>query len=223
MKKRVRLKTLLVFMILCIAGGFFIAYKMYNPAKEVSVPWVAPDISNPSKKFIAKETLITQIQQKQELIPLEIDLTEKVVINDSWGKFEAFKKIQNVYFVGKGIYSVDLSKLSVSNVELDNNKGVINLSIPKPIVKGIVMDEKKTIYETVQTGLLRFGEIKLTTPESQAMLNEAKISMKSKMTSSELFDQAVKSSEWAIKDLIKSILTDHFSYNIVIEFKDNLL
>jgi hypothetical protein len=43
------------------------------------------------------------------------------------------------------------------------------------------------------------------------------------MTSSELFDQAVKSSEWAIKDLIKSILTDHFSYNIVIEFKDNLL
>lgn len=218
-KSRIRFKLILLLMIACISMGFIAAYKTNHPTTETSIPWIVPNASNSSTRFITHDTILNELQNKQELIPLELDLTEKVTINDSWGNVDVFKKLQNVYLVAKGIYTLDLSQISSESIHLSDNKKSISIKAPRPLVKVITIDEQKTIYETTQNGILRFGEIKLTPTEYQTLLSRAKTIMNEKMSSSELYDQAIKSSEWALKSFIKSILGEETNYTVIVEFK----
>jgi hypothetical protein len=220
LKRRIRFKLLFFLMLLCVACGFYFAYRLYNPSKEASSQWIVPNINDPAKKIIARESLINSIKQKQELIPLEMDLAEKVTIDNSWGNMELFKKVQNIYFAGTGIYSVDLSKLHAEVATNNVRPGDMTIVLPKPIVKAISIDEQKTIYETPQTGLLRFGEIKLSPLEMQSVISEAKLKMNEKMQSSEIYEQALNSSELALRNLIKSILSNESDLNFRIKFEE---
>jgi hypothetical protein len=216
---RIRLKLILILMIACTALGFIAAFKIANPSEETSAQWISPDTSNSSIRFITHDTILNELQNKQELIPLELDLTEKVTINDSWGEIEFFKKLQNVYLVAKGIYSLDLSQISSDNISLSSAKKSIIINAPKPTVKVITIDEQKTIYETTQNGILRFGEIKLTPSEYQRLLYKAKSIMNEKMYSSDLYEQAINSSEWALKNLIQALLGKDNNYSITVRFQ----
>lgn len=200
--------------------GFVVAYKMFIAPKKEPQTWVVPNLKDTSNKFITKETLINEISQKQELITMDTDLNQKITIDTSWGNMDLFKKVQSIKFFGKGIYAVDLSKLEASNISVE--KKSITLSIPKPYVKALEIDETKTVYETPEKGLLRFGEIKLAPQEFEAMMNGAKEKMKQTLTSNELYDAALKNTETSISNVVKSILSEDTknNYEVVIKFKD---
>lgn len=223
MRIKFRTKALFVLILICTFTmvGFFIAYHISKASNKAAEPWIVPNVNVPSKKFIAKEILINQIQQKQELIPLEIELTEKVTIDFSWGNMDVFKMFQSIYFTGTGIYVIDLSKLYVQNISVDDDKNTISLILPRPFVKIISIDEQKTIYETPQKGLLRFGEIKMTPAEFQIMMSTAKTKMTEKLNSSELFGQAIENGEASVAKLVKNILTDETNddYDIIVQFE----
>jgi hypothetical protein len=223
---RVKFKTKILFVLILICTfttvGFFAAYRIFKAPKQAAGTWIVPNVNTPSRKFINRETLVNQIQQKQELIPLEVELTAKVTIDNSWGNLEPFKKLQNVYFVAKAWYSIDMSKMHLQNITVDNEKSTIKLIIPKPLIKTISIDEKKTVYETPQNGFLRFGDIKLSAAEYQIMIDVAKNRMTEKLNSSEFYDQALQSTEAAVANLVKTILSDETNedYNIVILFEN---
>jgi hypothetical protein len=217
-KSRKRLKLILIFMIACIFTGFLITHKFNNPSKEASTPWIVQDASNPSKRFITHDTIVNELQNKQELIPLELDLTEKVTISDNWGSADVFKKFQNVYLVAKGIYTIDLMQITSENVHINDNKKSLTINAPKPQVKAITIDEQKTLYETTQNGLFRFGDIKITAAEHQSILAKAKEKMDEKMCSSILYEEALKSSELSIKNFVIAVLGRESNYNITVEF-----
>jgi hypothetical protein len=223
MRLKFRTKALFILILICsfTTVGFLTAYRVFKIPSKAAEQWVVPNVNTPSRKFVAKETLVSQIQQKQELIPLEIELTEKVTIDFSWGNTGAFKMLQSIYFTGKGIYAIDLSKLYVQNIVIDNAKNTISLILPKPFVKIVSIDEQKTIYETPQKGLLRFGEIKMTPAEFQIMMSTAKIKMTEKLNSQELFGQALDNAEVSVTKLVKSIITNEIddNYNITVQFE----
>jgi hypothetical protein len=222
---RIKFKTKALFMLILICifttVGFLTAYRIFNIPSKAAETWIVPNVSTPAKKFVTKETLVNQIQQKQELIPLEIELTEKVTIDYSWGDMDAFKMFQSIYFSGKGIYAIDLSKLYVQNILVDNDKNTISLILPKPFVKTVSIDEQKTIYETPQKGILRFGEIKMTPAEFQIMMSTAKAKMMDKLNSSDIFRQAVDSAEVSVTKLVRNIITNEVddNYNIIVQFE----
>lgn len=223
MRIKFKIKALFMLILICIftTVGFLIAYRILNIPSKAAETWIVPDVSTPSKKFVTKETLVNQIQQKQELIPLEIELTEKVTIDYSWGNMDAFKMFQSIYFSGKGIYAIDLSKLYVQNILVDNDKNIISLILPRPYVKAVSIDEQKTIYETPQKGTLRFGEIKMTPAEFQIMMSTAKSKMIDRLNSSDLLGQALDSSEVSVTKLIRNIITNEVddNYNIIVQFE----
>lgn len=222
MKLKLKFKSLFLLMIISLAAGLYTGYRIFKIPSKAAEPWVVPDSSNPNKKFISKETLINEIQQKQELIPLEVELTEKVTVDDSWGDLEVFKKFQNIYFTGKGIYSVNLDMLYEENLEVDNANKTITMNLPKPEIKTISIDEQKTIYETTQKGALRFGEVKLTPAEYQILFGHAKMNMTEKMSSSDLYEQATKGTESTLSKLISSIISTQTGeiYSIIVKFQD---
>jgi hypothetical protein len=221
MKVRTKLKLVFLLIVICVGSGFYIAYRIFDNSHKATQTWTVPNPSTPSKKFITQETLINQLQQKQELIPLEVDLTERVTLDNSWGTLDLFKKIQSIYFEGKGIYSLDLSRLYSESASIDNVKKRIAIRIPKPTVKTISIEEQKTKYETPQNGLLRFGEIKMSAEEFQTMVSEAKTRMTEKLNGDDLYNKAMQSSEEAVSSLVKAILSDQAddNYHIVIDFE----
>lgn len=221
MRRKLKFRALLVLILTCLAAGFYIAYRVFERPTKAADTWMVPDAANPSKKFITKDTLINQIQQKQELIPLEVELSEKITIDDTWGNVEVFKKLQNIYFVGKGIYTVDLALMKAEKAELDSTRKTVELTLPKPCVKAITIDEQKTVYETPQRGALRFGDIRMTPAEYQLLVNRAKSRMSEKMLSSELYGQAMQNAEMAVIRLINSVIDEELreTYSITIKFE----
>lgn len=199
-------------MILCLIIGFTVAYKIYVTPKADSSSWTITKTTDGSKKFISKETLITQIKQKQKLITTEVNLNEKMTIDNSWGNLSIFKKIQNINFVGSGVYVVDLYSINSNNIII--NKNSISITLPKPSVEMITLNEEKTIYETSENGLLRFGDIKLSTEEHQQLMSTVKDKMKNKMMEDEYYNKAINNSEKSMKNLINSMSNTNYSINI---------
>lgn len=223
--KKISLKSKIIYStviaIIFMSLGFFTAYKLLIEPKQQPQQWVVPNLKDPSNKFITKETLINNLTQKQEFITLEVDLNQKVTIDNSWGNMAVFKKLQSIQFMGKGIFAVDLSKLTGEKIAVDKDKKLITLTIAKPYVKSIAIDEQKTIYESPERGILRFGDIKLTPEEYNVMMNEAKTKMKEQLLSKELYDSALKNSETSITNLVKTLFSEDTknNYNINIKFE----
>lgn len=207
--------------VICIVLGFYIGYKIFASSKDSSKTWIVPDASNISKKFITEETLVNEIHQKQQLITMEVNMTEKITLDDSWGSLEIFKKVQSINYFGTGTYVVDLSDLKAENIEINNDSKKITVKVSKPSVKSVVIDEEKTEYRTPENGLLRFGEIKLTPEENQVLLKNVKEKMKNKMLQEDFLSQASKASEETLKNLVQTIIQNNTKsdYTIEVQFQ----
>jgi hypothetical protein len=216
----VKRRTVLL-IVICICLGFFIGFKIFVSPKKAQQTWVVPDLQDISKKFISEETLINQIHQKQELITLEIDMTEKVTLDDSWGSLEIFRKVQSISYAGTGTYVVDLSSLKNENITIDNKIKKIIVNTASPSVKSVVIREEKTEYQTPENGLLRFGEIKLTPEDNQMLLRNVKNNMLKKMSDESFTSQAKDYSTQTLKSIIQSIVSDKTNepYNVEIKFQ----
>ena len=202
-------------MLLCLVIGFTFAYRIYVTPKADSKPWTITKTIDGSKKFITKETLVTEIKQKQKLITTEVNLNEKITIDNSWGNLSIFKKIQNINFIGTGIYVLDLSNINSNNISINEN--LISITLPKPSVEMVTLNEEKTVYETPERGLLRFGDIKLSPEDHQQLIVVVKDKMKNKMLEKQYYDKAIDNSEKSIKTLLQPISSIN-NYNININF-----
>ena len=220
MKKLIKKRTIFL-IVFCVILGLFLGYRIFVGPKKEKATWTVPNINNPSKKFISKEALVNEIRQKQDLITLEVDMTEKVILDNSWGDISIFKKVQAVNFFGKGIYFVDLSKLQSEKISMESEDKKITVKIPAPAIKAIDIDEQKTTYQDPENGFFRFGEIKLTPAESQAMQSTVKDKMVKKLSEEEYKEKAKKSSEEIITKLVQNIISTETNskYAVVVDFE----
>lgn len=218
---RIIKKRYLFLLILGIITGFYFSYKLFLEPKQAAPTWVLPEVQETTKKFITEETLINQIQQKQQLITMEVEMSEMVTLDDSWGTIDIFKKTQGVKFYGIGTFIVDLSSLHKENISVDNNSYKVSLKIPQPTVKSVELKEDKTMYQTPENGLMRFGEITLSLEESQMLLKGVKEKMFNKMNNENFISDAKKSSEETLKGLIKAITLNNTDskYDVEIQFQ----
>lgn len=216
MKKFIKKRTI-VLMLICLCTGFFLSYIFFIAPKADTHPWVIAKTSDSSSKFITKETLVTQIKQKQKLVTTEVNLNEKITIDNSWGDWQVFKKIQTIDFIGTGIYTVDLSNLSSKNVTISGNNISINLS--KPTVEMPTLDPNKTTFEPIEKGWFRFGDIKLSTEDQELLRRDVQDKMKDKMLESKYYDEAVKNSQKSMNSIIEPIVNaSGNTYNLQINF-----
>jgi hypothetical protein len=214
-------KRTIFLMIFCISLGFFLSFRTFVLPQKSKEVWIVPDVQEISKKFMTEETLVNEIQRKQELITLEVQMTEKVTLNDSWGSLDIFKKLQSISYSGTGTYTVDLSSLKAENITIDDKLKKVTVKVAPPNIKGVSINEEKTEYQTPENGLLRFGEIKLTPEENQMLIRNVKERMLNKMSEQDFTSEAKASTERTIKDLIQSIVLSKTTeaYNIEVLFR----
>lgn len=216
MKNKNKIK-IIIFIIVII----FFTYE-YNKTfnnRAISLPNMDKSIEKISKKTITKDAIIKKIQEKHDLITMEVDLNNEIILDDSWGKLDIFKKVISINFYGTGIYTINLSQISKENVLIQPAK-TITINVPKPKVKSITLNEDKTTFKT-EKGLLRFGEVKITPAENQILKKKAKEKMIDQLNEKTLIKTASLNTEKTIKKSLESILNPHEDYNIIIKFIDN--
>lgn len=185
--------------------GIYAANKLYFINNNSKITKALPSQEDTSLSFVTEESIINQLKQCEKLITLEVDLSEKIVVDNSWGNWDAFKKLQKINFIGKGKYSIDLSNVTSSDINIDRFNNIVTVSVPKPIIDSITIDEQNTVFENTEKGFLRFGEIRLTPDELNFINKEVKARMEKKLQNSDNYTEAEKHSQSAISNIVKLI------------------
>ncbi len=221
-----KVKTIIFSSILLISLGAFIAINFINKKEEKKfVSFQGPiageqiaDLKEVLKKLKLQEVTIEKFKQSQELIVMEVELSETIIWDESWGELSVFRKSQEVNFYGTGIYTTDLALIEPEDIKFEHNEKKIYVNAVKPQIKSIELDEDKTTYTVTDTGFFRFGDIKITPAQSQMVNQQVKAQMKEQMNKIEFYNQALTSAELSIEDLFKKIIsnTDMSDYDILI-------
>lgn len=169
---------------------------------------------------LTEESLINEIKNVNKLIPLEIELSETMVLSNSYFNLDIFKKVKKITFFANCSYAIDFSNLSSNEVMLDNDTKKINILISEPEIFSIDIDESKTIYTKTELGLLRFGDLKLSSEELKILHEKLYDSFSSKMNDSRFYNQAISNTQDSLQKLLSNLTGEN--YKIVLELSNNI-
>ena len=176
------------------------------------------DINNLSDsntfKIISEESLLKEIKNVNKIIPLEVELSKIITIDKSWGNLEVFQKFKRIKFFANCSYSIDLSNLTTNDINIDSKKNELSINFPNPQIFSINIDKEKTVYEDSSNGLLRFGEIKLTSEEFNIIQNEVQKSFEETMKDDEIYEKVLSDSKVSIENLLNQITDKKMSISI---------
>lgn len=207
-------KTTFFLSFILILLGIFLGYKFFKETKPEPKQWNLTDNTSNSVKFISEESLINEIKNVNKIIPLEIEFSESIIIDKSWGDFSVFQKFKKVKFFANCSYSVDLSNISADNIKIDKIKGQIDLTLSSPEVFSVDINEDKTVYEEVNNGLFRFGDVILTSEEHGVIEREVSKSFEKKMKEPEIYDKAVSNTTTSLNKLLNDITGNNLTVKI---------
>ena len=179
------------------------------------------EVKEVEQKLNLKEIIAEGFVKKSELITSEVSLSQEVVWDESWGDLDMLKKSQTIGFYGKGIYAVDLSRITDEDIIIEpSDNTLITIKLDKPTVKSIEILNNKTSY-TYEKGLFRFGNIEMTVQQSQLIEQEVKDKMLEKMQSEPLYSASLETARESVRDLFKNILSsvNEVNYIVSVEWK----
>jgi hypothetical protein len=209
---KLKKKFLSFFIILIIFLSSFLLFKSFlNKRPNISVP-VINSINN--SKFISEEALIRKFNSVNKLITLELELSQVVTIDQSYGDLDLLKKYKKIKFYSDCSYYIDLSQITKDDLLFDEELNILNLTVPNPKVYKVIIDKEKSKEETSVNGFLRFGEIKLTTEEFKDLEIEIINNLEEKLNNAPLFDEAKAKTKVSIENLVKDFVSEDVTLNI---------
>lgn len=170
-----------------------------------------------AEAILGEEKSLTEITVYEAEISDAATITETGLLN-----FKVFSKNQIITYNGTASYTVDLSKLSEDDIELDEENKTVILRIPHAKLKTPVnIPSDKIEFSDPTRGWLAFGEINLTPEESAEVQTEAEKRMEQKL---EELNSAEKADEFAVMNIWKLYqpLVSAVSpeYELTVEFQE---
>lgn len=162
-----------------------------------------------------EETLVNEVRSVNKVIPLEVELSESITLDNSFSNLEIFKKSKKLTFFATCSYSMDLSKLNKNDIILDKDTNEITIYLPKPEIFSINIDENKTIYNEPDLGLLRFGDIQISTEKLGYIRNKLTESFKNKMNDDDLYKKAINNTTTLLQNLINNLTDESYKITII--------
>ncbi|MCR1951976.1 DUF4230 domain-containing protein [Bacillus cereus] len=200
------LKFFLILSLTLLAWKFFLGYRAEaNNLKHSTIDNI---------KVISEESLVNEIKNVNKIIPLEVELSKTVTIDKSWGDLEILKKYKRIRFFANCSYSIDLSQITTDDIDIDDKNRELSLTLAKPEIFSININREKTEYEESSNGLLRFGEIKLTSEEFDLIQEEVHKGFEETMKSVEIYNKVISNTKVSLEKLLDQITEDKISINI---------
>lgn len=211
------LKTSLFLTTLIIITLSFLFFKYPNKFKIFFPSLFSSNIE--SSTITSEETIINEIKNVNKLIPLEIELSETITLQNTYFNLDLFKKSKKVTFFANCSYSIDFSNISDNNIEINNENNEVIISISKLDIFSIDIDESKTIYDNTELGLFRFGDLKLSSEELNNIYQSLDEIFANKMNNSKFHDQALSNAESSLNELLFNLTGKR--YNITIKLSQS--
>ncbi|WP_300381295.1 DUF4230 domain-containing protein [Clostridium sp.] len=209
---KIKKKLLLIFIILIILFCGFLSFKFFYIKRN---PLYIPTINSvTNSRLISEQALIKRINSVNKLITLELELSQVITIDQSYGDLDVLKKYKRIKFYSDCSYYIDLSKIVKDDLVFDEDLNTLNLTIPNPEIYNVSVDKDKIEEETSVNGLLRFGEIKLTTEEFKNLELEIISSLEEKLNNIPIFNEAKIKTKTSIENLVKDFISDDVNLNI---------
>lgn len=167
--------------------------------------------------IIDEDSLINEVRNVNKIIPLEVELSESILVDKSFGDFEILKKTQKITFFAKCSYSMDLSTINKNDILLDRDNKTVTISLTAPEIFSITIDENKTQYGEPELGLLRFGDIALSSEEYGNIRQSLYDAFRTKMKDNTLTDQVITNTKDSLQKIISDIIGETYTINIKIK------
>ena len=165
-------------------------------------------------KISIKDSIINKVHNTNKIIPLELELSQSVSIDNSWGDLGILKKYKNITYFATCSYMIDLSKISSNDIFIDSINKTISITVPKPEIYLIDFNYDKIQYEESINGLLRFGDILIRPEDSIQIENDVKTKLEEKMLEYSLYSKSTAASKESISNLLKQILDENFDVSV---------
>ena len=168
-----------------------------------------------------EEAVLGYASAHNELIVMEQPVAISTTVTKAGlGNLAIFSKIKDITFYGTGVYTVDMGKISRSDIAVDHTNHTVTLRIPKAELQYVNYDLEKTEYEDTERGLLAFGELKLTAEELNALEQSVVSQMSERLSDENLLLNAEKIGEYKIFALMQSIVSGiSYQYRAVVVTK----
>lgn len=167
--------------------------------------------------ILTEETLINEVRNVNKLIPLEVELSETVTVDNTYFNLDIFKKVKKITFYSNCSYSIDFSTISDSDIILNKETNEININIPTPQIYAIDIDESRTEYENTELGILRFGEVTLSSDDLKIVYDKLYDSFYSKMNNPDFYRQALTNTKISLEGLIHNLTSEEYTINLNLE------
>ena len=126
---------------------------------------------------------------KQELIVFEQNVTLPYeTTKEGMFGWEIFKQKKLFIYHGVGEYRVDLAQVTIDDISVNKQTRTILIKVPKPELK-VNLNLKETEFYDTNNGKLRFGEMKFTAEESNAIAIDGENQIKAVLESDEEVSQ----------------------------------
>lgn len=155
--------------------------------------------------FDLQENIINDFKNTNKLITLEIELSQTLKIDKSFGNSDLFSKYQYVKFFADCSYYVDISNLNKDDIIVDKLNNKLTLIVPKPKIYLININKNKTSFSESVNGLFRFGEINLSLDEISTLEENVHNSFKEAISKEDIYNKALSSSDLALRNFILTI------------------
>lgn len=214
-KRKYKFKTFkLIFLIIFIIFLSLILLYTKYPNKLKNLLPNALNIK--SSEILTEDTLINEIKDVNKLIPLEIELSETLTVDNTYFNLDIFKKSKKITFFANCSYSIDFSSLSNNNIKINNSTKDIKITVPKIDIFSIDIDENKTIYGDTEVGFFRFGDLKLSSEEINELYSSANDMFRKQMNNQNFFNQTLQNSQKSLEALLFNLTGEHYNITLIL-------
>lgn len=186
------LKGALIGLLCGMLIAYFILDRMYQNMMnaQTETPVETEEPSGPSSVEF-EEAVLEAASEHSELIVMEQPLSIPTTITKSGlGNLAIFSKVKDVTYYGTGVYTVDLSKIDAKHIRTDIFNRTVNILIPHAVLQYVNPDLSRTEFQDTEKGWLAFGDIKLTTEESNELEKSVMSAMEERLNQDDLLIQA---------------------------------
>lgn len=197
----------------------------FSPKIDLSAPdtlsGLLPDPTMGYNKIDFSNAILGESRTKSDFVVLEQDVTVSTRVSQALANLALFEKSQVIRSYGTGVYVVDLSALSENDITVDESLSSVAIQIPHAALSYVTVDLDKTEYEETQKALFAFGEIKLTSEQTNILEQNIEDAMREQLTTDEMQQKADTHALSQVRSLFEPIVQSVApNYIVDIAFSD---
>ena len=216
--RRFRLHTLkwilrgLLFAAIVIAALFLYPriQAFFSPKIDLSAPdslsGLLPDEQMGYNKIDFSNAILGESRTKSDFVVLEQDVTVSTRVSQALANLALFEKSQVIRSYGTGVYVVDLSALSENDIAVDEALTSVTIHIPHAKLSYVTVDLDKTEYDETQKAIFAFGEIKLTSEQTNILEQNIEDAMREQLITEEMQQKADTHALSQVRSLFEPIV-----------------